>query len=44
MTPFKKRTCKLTKRLAEDMIIRNMAPATSRRQLNSVRPITWSVT
>ena len=28
MTPFKKRNCKLTKRLAEDMVIRNLAPAT----------------
>ena len=28
MTPHRKRTCKITKRLAEDMIIRNLAPAT----------------
>jgi len=28
MTPHKNRTCKLTRRLAEDMVIRNMAPAT----------------
>jgi integrase/recombinase XerD len=28
MTPHKNRSCKLTRRLAEDMIIRNMAPAT----------------
>jgi len=28
MTPHKKRSCKLTRRLAEDMTIRNMAPAT----------------
>ena len=28
MTPFKKRTCPLTQRLAEDMLIRNMAEAT----------------
>lgn len=28
MTPYKKRACKLTKRLAEDLMIRNMAPAT----------------
>ena len=28
MTPHKKRSCKLTSRLAEDMIIRNMAEAT----------------
>ena len=25
MTPFKKRSCPLTKRLAEDMMIRNLA-------------------
>jgi len=28
MTPYKKRTCPLTKRLAEDMMIRNLADAT----------------
>jgi len=28
MTPHKNRTCNITKRLAEDMIIRNLAPAT----------------
>ena len=28
MTPFKKRTCPITKRLAEDLMIRNMAEAT----------------
>ncbi len=28
MTPYKKRTCQLTRRLAEDMMIRNMADAT----------------
>ena len=28
MTPHKNRSCKLTKRLAEDMTIRNLAPAT----------------
>ena len=28
MTPHKKRTCPLTRRLAEDMTIRNLAPAT----------------
>ena len=28
MTPHRKRTCKITKRLAEDMTIRNLAPAT----------------
>ena len=28
MTPHKKRSCKITKRLAEDMTIRNLAPAT----------------
>ena len=28
MTPFKKRSCPITRRLAEDMMIRNMADAT----------------
>ena len=28
MTPHKKRSCPITRRLAEDMLIRNMAPAT----------------
>lgn len=28
MTPHRKRLCPLTKRLAEDMLIRNMAPRT----------------
>ncbi len=28
MTPYQKRSCQLTKRLAEDMKIRNLAPAT----------------
>ena len=28
MTPFKKRSCPLTQRLAEDLMIRNMAEAT----------------
>ena len=28
MTPHNKRTCPITARLAEDMIIRNLAPAT----------------
>ena len=28
MTPYKKRTCKITKRLAEDLQIRNMADTT----------------
>ena len=28
MTPFKKRTCPITQRLAEDMLIRNLAEAT----------------
>jgi len=28
MTPHKKRSCKISRRLAEDMLIRNMAPAT----------------
>ena len=28
MTPYKNRTCPLTKRLAEDMMIRNLADAT----------------
>ena len=28
VTPYKKRTCPLTKRLAEDMMIRNLADAT----------------
>ena len=28
MTPYKKRTCQITRRLAEDMMIRNMADAT----------------
>ena len=28
MTPHRKRSCKITKRLAEDMMIRNLAPAT----------------
>ena len=28
MTPYEKRSCKMTRRLAEDMKIRNLAPAT----------------
>ena len=28
MTPYAKRRCKVTQRLAEDMTIRNLAPAT----------------
>ena len=28
MTPFKKRSCAITQRLAEDLMIRNMAEAT----------------
>jgi hypothetical protein len=28
MTPYKKRTCPITKRLAEDMLIRNLADRT----------------
>ena len=28
MTPYNKRSCKITQRLAEDMLIRNLAPAT----------------
>src|SRR5690606_7988013 len=28
MTPYEKRPCKITRRLAEDMKIRNLAPAT----------------
>ena len=28
MTPYKKRKCQLTQRLAEDMMIRNLAEAT----------------
>ena len=28
MTPYKKRSCPITKRLAEDLMIRNMADAT----------------
>jgi len=28
MTPFKKRTCPITQRLAEDMMIRNLAETT----------------